>query len=150
MKNALQYVLLACAGWLFLPQVLAAESTGGCPPTLDFDKRVLAGQERVNLCREHLGKVVLIVNTASKCGYTPQFEGLEKLYRDYRKRGLVVLGFPSNDFGGQDPGSEEQVRSFCRLTYGVQFPMYEKTHAKRDKADPLYRILADRAGEYPR
>jgi glutathione peroxidase len=129
---------------------IAAESAPKCPPTLDFEKRVLAGQQRVNLCEEHLGKVVLIVNTASKCGYTPQFEGLERLHRDYQDRGLVVLGFPSNDFGGQDPGSEQQTKEFCRLTYDVGFPMYERTHAKRGKAGPLYQTLAAESGEYPR
>ncbi len=130
--------------------VSAAPSPTDCPPTLNFEKRVLAGKDRVNLCAEYLGKVVLIVNTASKCGYTPQFEGLEALHREYRDRGLVVLGFPSNDFGGQDPGSEERTRDFCRLTYGVGFPMYERTHAKQGKADGLYRVLGDLAGQYPR
>ncbi len=68
-----------------------------------------------------------MVNTASKCGFTPQFEGLEKLYSDYKDRGLVVLGFPSNDFAGQDPGTEKEIKEFCELTYGVKFPMFEKT-----------------------
>lgn len=120
-----------------------------CPPTLNHQFRVLAGEEQVNLCDAYLGKVVLIVNTASYCGYTDQFDGLEKLYADYRDRGLVVLGFPSNDFN-QDPESEDQIREFCRLTYGVKFPMFEKTHAAQQRADPLYRTLGQLAGEYPR
>jgi glutathione peroxidase len=94
--------------------------------------------------------VVLIVNTASFCAYTPQYAGLEALYEQYQARGLVILGFPSNDFGSQEPGSEPQIQEFCRLTYGVQFPMFEKTHAAESRADPLYRLLGELAGEYPR
>jgi glutathione peroxidase len=120
-----------------------------CPITLDFTKRTLASDQDVNLCKEYLGKVVLVVNTASKCGYTPQYEGLEALYRKYKDKGLVVLGFPSNDFGGQEPGSEKQIQDFCRLTYGVEFPMFEKTRAAKANADPIYRTLGDMAGEYP-
>ena len=95
------------------------------------------------------GKVLLIVNTASKCGNTPQYDGLEKLYKEYGDQGLVVLGFPSNDFMGQEPGSEEQIEEFCRLTYGVEFPMFEKTSVKEDNAHPFYAALADAAGTYP-
>ncbi len=122
---------------------------GECPPTLDFDKRRLNSDQQVNLCEAYLGKVVLVVNTASKCGYTHQYDGLEALYRKYRERGLVVIGFPSNDFGGQEPGTEQEIQSFCRLTYAVDFPMFEKTRAARANADPLYRVLGDLAGEYP-
>jgi glutathione peroxidase len=125
-------------------------SASQCPETLDFEMRKLASDETVRLCDAYRDKVVLIVNTASKCGFTGQYEGLEKLYADYRDKGLVVLGFPSNDFGGQEPGSEENIQKFCRLTYGVQFPMFEKTHAKKAVADPLYKKLGELAGEYPR
>lgn len=120
-----------------------------CPEVLDFSKRELAGEKQVKLCERYAGNVVLIVNTASKCGYTPQYEGLEALYRRYRERGLVVLGFPSNDFGGQEPGTEKQVQKFCRLTYGVEFPMFEKTRVRKGSADPLYQTLASKAGGYP-
>ena len=139
---------LALAGLLLLgtPSVWAAS----CPDTLDHEVRPLNGGDRVNLCDAYLGKVVLVVNTASYCGFTSQYEGLEALYRDYRDRGLVVIGFPSNDFGGQEPGTEKQIQEFCRLTYGVQFPMYEKTHASKRKATGIYRVLGERAGEYPR
>lgn len=136
--------LLLFSGMVFLPPAHAA-----CPPTLDFELRRLNSEERVNLCQTYLGKVVLIVNTASKCGYTHQYEGLETLYDRYRDRGLVVLGFPSNDFGGQEPGTEAQIQEFCRLTYSVRFPMFEKVHAKRAEASPLYRTLGNLAGEYP-
>ena len=128
----------------------AAENDAAlCPMTLDFTKRALASDQSVNLCKEYLGKVVVVVNTASKCGYTPQYDGLEALYRKYKDKGLVVLGFPSNDFGGQEPGNEKQIQNFCRLTYGVEFPMFEKTRAARANADPIYRTLGDMAGEYP-
>jgi glutathione peroxidase len=116
---------------------------------LNFTKKTLEGDEVVNLCEKYLGKVVLVVNTASKCGYTYQYEGLEALYDEYKSQGLVVLGFPSNDFGGQEPGTEKQIKTFCRLTYGVKFPMFEKTHAARPEADLLYKTLGDLAGEYP-
>ncbi len=124
-------------------------TAGGCPAALNFTLRELGGRNPINLCETYLGKVVVIVNTASKCGFTGQFAGLEKLYGDYKDRGLVVLGFPSNDFAGQDPGSEQEIKEFCRLTYGVKFPMFEKTHAARANADPLYQTLGEMAGEYP-
>jgi len=92
---------------------------------------------------------VLVVNTASKCGYTYQYDGLEKLYRRYKDSGLVVLGFPSNDFAGQEPGSEEQIEDFCRLTYGVEFPMFAKSSVKQGSASPFYQSLANAAGSYP-
>ena len=87
------------------------------------------------------GKVLLIVNTASKCGFTGQYDGLQKLYETYDKKGLVVLGFPSNDFMRQEPGSNEEIQSFCRLTYGVTFPMFGKIKVKGDEAHPLYGFL---------
>ena len=118
-------------------------------PLLDVVVHTLNEAKPVNLNELYQGKVVLIVNTASKCGFTPQYEGLEKLYADYRERGLVVLGFPSNDFGNQEPGSEEQIQDFCRLTYGVQFPMFAKTRVVKHNADPLYARLGEIAGEYP-
>ncbi|MCU0767139.1 MAG: glutathione peroxidase [Gammaproteobacteria bacterium] len=130
--------------------LLAAPSVWGCPPTLDFTLRPLGSNEPERLCDRHAGKVVLIVNTASKCGFTPQFEGLEALHARYHARGFAVLGMPSNDFGAQDPGTEAQIQDFCRLTYGVQFPMYEKTRAAQPAASPLYRALGELAGEYPR
>ncbi|MEE4216161.1 MAG: glutathione peroxidase [Xanthomonadales bacterium] len=123
---------------------LACDST-----LLDQDFRQLASKDEVNLCEAYAGKVLLIVNTASKCGNTPQYDGLEKLYQEYGDRGLVVLGFPSNDFMGQEPGSEEQIEEFCRLTYGVEFPMFEKTSVKEANAHPFYAALADAAGTYP-
>jgi glutathione peroxidase len=129
---------------------MSTNAVANCGPALDFEHRRLAGDETVKLCDAYQGKVLLVVNTASKCGFTGQYEGLEALYDKYKDRGLVVLGFPSNDFGNQEPGSEEQIQKFCRLTYSVQFPMFEKIHVKKGKADPFYRYLAAQAGGYPK
>ena len=91
------------------------------------------------------GKVLLIVNTASACGFTPQFAGLEKLWADYRERGLVIVGFPSNEFGGQDPGSNDDIASFCRVNYGVSFPMMAKVKVNGADAHPLWQWLKAQA-----
>ena len=91
------------------------------------------------------GKVMLIVNTASACGFTPQFAGLEKLWTAYREQGFVVMGFPSNEFGGQDPGSNEEIASFCQLNYGVSFPMMAKVKVNGDEAHPLWKWLTHEA-----
>ena len=117
---------------------------------LDHEVRRLGGDELVNLQAAYGGKVVLIVNTASKCAFTGQYEGLEALYEKYRERGLVVLGFPSNDFGSQEPGSEQQIQDFCRLTYSVKFPMFAKSRVRKGAADPLFEDLAAAAGRYPK
>lgn len=134
---------------IFLGWTAPAAAAEGCPEALNFTKRTLVGDKAVDLCKEYLGKVVLVVNTASKCGFTPQFEGLEALYRKYQSRGLVVLGFPSNDFGGQDPGTAKEIQEFCKNTYAVEFPMFEKTNAAERNADPLYKVLGRMAGEHP-
>jgi len=116
---------------------------------LDHDFRRLAATETVNLQQAYGGQVLLVVNTASKCGFTPQYEGLEAMHAKYAERGFAVLGFPSNDFMGQEPGSEEQIQEFCTLTYGVKFPMFEKVSVKGDAATPFYRELAAATGEAP-
>jgi len=92
---------------------------------------------------DYAGKVRLVVNVASKCGLTPQYEGLEKLYKSYRERGLEVLGFPANDFGGQEPGTEEEIQSFCETNYGVDFPMFSKIAVTGEEQHPLYRNLVE-------
>lgn len=135
------------AGLLMLMVATAAWSSDGS--LLDQDFRRLASDDVVNLQAAYGGKVVLVVNTASRCGNTPQYEGLEKLYEQYGDQGLVVLGFPSNDFFGQEPGSEEEIQEFCRLTYGVRFPMFEKVSVKEGEAHPFYQQLAAAAGTYP-
>ena len=123
---------------------------GPCPPLLDLSLRRLAVDEVINLCEAYRGKVILVVNTASKCGFTGQYEGLEALYRKYRDQGLVVLGFPSNDFMNQEPGNEEEIQKFCRLTYAVEFPMFEKVSVKKGSATPLFERLAAAGAPYPK
>lgn len=122
---------------------------GSCSDLLDRSFRPLADKSPVNLCDQYAGKVLLVVNTASKCGYTPQYEGLEKLHAELSPKGFSVVGFPSNDFSGQEPGTEDQIREFCTLTYGVKFPMYQKLVVTGPEADPLYRQLASDGGGEP-
>ena len=124
-------------------------AAAGCPEALDFHKRPLAEAKPVHLCEVLRDRVVLVVNTASRCAYTPQYEGLERLYQKYRERGLIVAGFPSNDFAGQEPGTEKRIQRFCQLTYGVEFPMFEKVRVRGESADPFYRYLASVSGEEP-
>ena len=109
----------------------------------DFSARDIAGEE-VPLDR-YRGKVLLIVNTASKCGFTPQYDGLEKLHEELSDRGLAVLGFPCNQFGAQEPGDEAEIASFCRLTYDVKFPMFAKIDVNGDATHPLYKWLKGEA-----
>jgi glutathione peroxidase len=116
-----------------------------CPALLDRKMDTILDQPQ-SLC-EYAGKVVLVVNTASQCGYTPQYEGLEALYRKYRDRGLVVLGFPSNDFGGQEPGSNKEIAAFCVNQYAIDFPMFAKTELRKN---PLYADLKKATGAAPR
>ena len=109
----------------------------------DFSAKSLDGKQTP--LAEFTGNVLLIVNTASKCGFTTQYEGLEALYKKYRDRGLVVLGFPCNQFGEQEPGSAAEIGSFCQKNYGVTFPMFEKVDVNGDHAHPLYRWLKQSA-----
>ena len=109
----------------------------------DYEAKSLDGQP-IRLA-DYAGKVLLVVNTASECGFTPQFEGLEKLYEQYRDRGLVVLGFPCNQFGAQEPGSAAEIGAFCQKNYGVSFPMFDKIDVNGDTAHPLYRWLKQSA-----
>jgi glutathione peroxidase len=125
------------------------ETFSACPALLRHTFNSLQTGAPQSLC-QYAGKVVVIVNTASYCGYTPQYEGLEALYRRYRERGLVVLGFPSNDFGAQEPGTNKEVAEFCRLTYGVEFPMFEKSSVTRLDSQPLYAELVARTGRAPK
>ena len=113
------------------------------PTIYDFEAQQMDGK-RVPL-KEFAGKALLIVNTASACGFTPQFAGLEQLHETYGAKGLVVLGFPCNQFGAQDPGSNEEIASFCQLNYGVSFPMMAKIDVNGTNADPLYQWLTTEA-----
>ena len=110
----------------------------------DFTATTLAGQEQHLSAYE--GKVVLVVNTASQCGFTPQYKGLEAVYEKYADQGLVVLGFPCNQFGGQEPGSDEEIGGFCEKNFGVTFPMFAKVEVNGDNAHPLFKWLRTEKG----
>ncbi|MES2718907.1 MAG: glutathione peroxidase [Pseudomonadota bacterium] len=123
-----------------------------CPAVLQHTQPRLQDEKPVNLCT-HAGKVVLVVNTASFCGYTGQYKSLEALSATYASRGLVVLGFPSNDFGQQEPGSAREIADFCENTFGVKFPMFAKSHVAPGpgrSVNPLFVALAQRSGAVPR
>jgi glutathione peroxidase len=129
-------------------QIAANDMPADCPPLLRHQFNRLQTGEAQSLC-QFRGKVLLVVNTASYCGYTGQYEGLEALYRKYKGRGLVVVGFPSNDFGGQEPGTNQEIAQFCRLTYGVQFPMFEKSSVTKVGENPLFASLSASTGVSP-
>jgi glutathione peroxidase len=137
-------------GFLVVLALAAACGTASaaCPPLLDLKIPTLT-DDAASLC-QYEGKVLLVVNTASQCGYTPQYEGLEKLYRRYKDQGLVVMGFPSNDFGGQEPGSNTDIAKFCELNYGVSFPMFGKSAVAKGAVNPFYERLARASNSRPR
>jgi glutathione peroxidase len=145
-KNLKRSIL--AAGLLTLG-VVPVSSAVECPALLNHTFPALQDGKPMPLC-QYAGKVILVVNTASFCGFTSQYEGLEKLYAQFKDRGLVVLGFPSNDFGEQEPGSDKEIADFCRLTYGVEFPMVAKTTVKGRDANPFYQKLAELTGSKPR
>ena len=124
-----------------------AQPSSSCPPLLQHSFDRLQDDQPQSLC-QYAGKVLLVVNTASYCGFTPQYEGLEALHAKYAPRGLVVLGFPSNDFA-QEPGSSEQIAELCFNTYGVKFPMFAKTHVKGGQANALFVQLTQATGKAP-
>ena len=115
-------------------------------PVSLYDLKVKSLDGKPRELSDYKGKVALVVNTASECGFTPQYEGLEKLYADLAPKGLVVLGFPSNDFGGQEPGTPEQIASFCSLKFHVSFPMFEKVKTTGADASPVYQLLSKDLG----
>ena len=127
---------------------LAPTAQAACSALLDRSFARLQDEKPQDLC-QYAGKVVVVVNTASYCGFTPQYKGLEALSSRYGPRGLVVLGFPSNDFGAQEPGSNQDVAAFCENTYGVKFPMFAKSSVKGSASNPLFADLAKRAGKEP-
>lgn len=133
-----------------LALMLFAGAAPAADGLLDHSYRPLAGEKPVNLREAYAGDVLLIVNTASKCGFTPQFEALEGLHRKYSSRGFTVLGFPSGDFKAQEFDDEKEIRKFCTLTYGVKFPMFEKVHVIGEQATPFYRALEQASGEAPK
>lgn len=129
---------------LFAPAILAGE----CPPLLNISLTPLRGGDPVNFCEAYGGKVILAVNTASRCGYTPQFKGLESLYQKYKDRGFVILGFPSDDFK-QEYSDAQKTAEVCYLNYGVTFPMFTKTQVTGKDANLLFKQLAAATGTEP-
>lgn len=127
---------------LFLTGVVMAASLFGASSALDFTLNSIDGKPAP--LAEYKGKVVLIVNVASKCGYTPQYTGLEKIYEKYKAQGFVILGFPANNFGLQEPGTNEEIKTFCSSKYQVTFPMYSKVSVKGADTTPLYQFLTDK------
>jgi glutathione peroxidase len=147
MKLALTLLALALAG-ASLAAFAAGTGEQVAPPSaaapapagaLGFTVKDIDGKD-VNLAA-YKGKVILLLNVASKCGNTPQYEGLEKLYSKYKDKGLVVMGFPANNFGGQEPGTNAEIKEFCAATYQVDFPMFAKVSVKGDDMDPLFKFL---------
>jgi len=131
------------------PAPAPASSTAACPAILQHTFNRLQDEAPQNLC-QYAGKVILVVNTASYCGFTSQYEGLEALYASYQAKGLVVLGFPSNDFGKQEPGSNKEIADFCFNTYAVKFPMFSKSVVSGPEANALYVQLARETGTTPK
>ena len=127
----------------------APPASSGCSPLLSHTFPRLQDEAPQNLC-QYQGKVILVVNTASFCGFTSQYEGLEKLYAKYKDRGLVVLGFPSNDFGQQEPGSNKEIADFCKNTYDVKFPMFAKSSVSGSNSNSLFKMLIATTGTTPK
>ncbi|MFZ5637222.1 MAG: glutathione peroxidase [Pseudomonadota bacterium] len=130
--------------------ILSAFAVAADADLLDHTYRPLAGKTPVHLGKTYRGQVLLVVNTASKCGFTPQFEALEGLHARYKARGFAVLGFPSGDFMSQEFDEEKKIQEFCTLTYGVKFPMFQKVHVVGDETTPFYRALGAATGERPK
>lgn len=150
MSSRIRFIVAALAALVLAGPAVASKPAPAPRVSLDHSVRPLAARTPVNLQAVYGGQVVLLVNTASKCGFTPQFEALEGLHAKYRARGFAVLGFPSGDFMGQEFDDEKQIREFCTLTYGVKFPMFQKMRVVGGKAHPLYRQLAQAGGGAPK
>ena len=147
MLNTFRLIAAAAAlSWAAVAPSHAADAAA-CPGTLNHVFPRLQDEKPQSLC-QYAGKVLLMVNTASFCAFTPQYKGLEALHARYKDRGLVVLGFPSNDFA-QEKGSNKEIADFCENTYGVKFPMFGASHVRGDQANPLYKQLAQATGRQP-
>ena len=128
---------------------LLAVNAFACPDVLNHTVEPLTGGKAQSMC-QYEGKVVLVVNTASECGYTPQYEGLQALHKKYASQGLVVLGFPSNAFGGQEPGSNKKIAEFCQANFGVSFPVFAKVEVTPLRKDPVFADLVRASGAEPK
>ena len=146
MSTLTRFIAAALLAAPLAPLSAAAQT---CPALLDKTFPKLQDDSPQNLC-QYSGQVILVVNTASYCGYTPQYEGLEKLYSQYAKRGFTILGFPSGDFGNQEKNDNKEIAEFCYNTYGVKFPMFAKTSVKGGQANALFAALARDSGEAPK
>jgi glutathione peroxidase len=147
-------ILRFILSWLFTPLALLAginiaNAATSCSPLLSQTFPRLQDEAPQNLC-QYQGKVILVVNTASFCGFTSQYEGLEKIYAKYKDQGFVVLGFPSNDFGQQEPGSNKEIADFCKNTYDVKFPMFAKSSVSGINPNPLFKMLIAKTGTTPK
>ncbi len=142
MKN---WIISIAAAIVFLGLMLnlQAEDKKMSGDIYQFSAKTIDGKEKS--LSEYKGKLVLVVNVASKCGFTPQYKGLEAIYEKYSSKGFVVLGFPCNQFGSQEPGSSEEIKTFCEANYGVSFPLFEKIDVNGDNAHPLYKYLTNNA-----
>jgi len=127
----------------------ANPASATCAPALSHSFLRLQDEVPQNLC-QYQGKVIMVVNTASFCGFTSQYEGLEKVYARYKDKGFVILGFPSNDFGQQEPGSNKEIAEFCKNTYDVKFPMFAKSSVSGKDANPLFKMLISKTGTSPK
>jgi glutathione peroxidase len=149
-RNITSYLLVLLLLAPAMKSVEAAPSASSrCSPLLSHTFPRLQDDAPQNLC-QYQGKVILVVNTASFCGFTSQYEGLEKLYAKYKDRGLVVLGFPSNDFGQQEPGSNKEIADFCKNTYDVKFPMFAKSSVSGSSPNPLFKMLIAKTNTTPK
>jgi glutathione peroxidase len=151
MKKVFFFGMLICCLLGSVPSSAqsAKPLTSACPASLNFKFPRLQDEVAQDLC-QYKGKVVMVVNTASYCGFTPQYEALEKIYANYRAKGFVILGFPSNDFGQQEPGSNKEIAEFCKNTYDVKFPMMGKSVVSGADANPLFKYLVEKTKTTPK
>lgn len=145
-RNLMNWLFGLCA---LLSGLQIANAASSCSPLLSHTFPRLQDEAPQNLC-QYQGKVILVVNTASFCGFTSQYEGLEKIYAKYKDQGFVVLGFPSNDFGQQEPGSNKDIADFCKNTYDVKFPMFSKSVVSGNNPNPLFKMLIAKTGTTPK
>jgi glutathione peroxidase len=147
MKSLLSFSICVLFSQVLVSADVTAKEKVTCPNMLNHKFQTLQGKSE-NFCN-YQGKVLLVVNTASFCGYTPQYKELQNLYKKYKSQGLVVMGFPANDFGKQEPGEDKEIAKFCKETYNVSFPMFSKSSVKGQAKNPLFEQLKQKTGEAP-